>query len=111
MGLFDAFRRGGRRSHHVIGRISDEPKIAGDNGERYLVFHLEEMPDTEFRLRMLPTTPKRRKGDRVEISWAQEGSGTATVEMLTAAPDQEFARRRNEAYLQDIQAREMKDPQ
>jgi hypothetical protein len=111
MGLFDAFRRGGRRSRHVIGRISDEPKIAGDNGERYLVFHLEETPDTEFRLRMLPTTPKRRKGDRVEITWTQGENGTATVEMLSAAPDQEFARRRNEAYLQEIQARGMKDQQ
>ncbi len=109
MGLFDVFRRGGRHSHHVVGRISDDPKILGGNGSKYLVFHISEAPDTEFRLRMLPTTPKRRKGDRVELTWTQSEKGVAVVETLYAAPDHESVRRRNEAYLQGIQTRDTKE--
>jgi hypothetical protein len=110
MGLFDAIRRRGQRSHHLVGSISDDPTIIGDNGTRYLVFHVAEAPDTEFRLPMLPTTPKRRKGDRVELTWAQRQNGVAIVEALYASSSQESIRRRNEEYLKGIQDQDAKGP-
>jgi hypothetical protein len=67
-------------------------------------FHLEEVPGKEFRLRMLPTTPKRRRGDRVELTYAEDGAGIAWVEAMTAAPDAEATRRRNQEYLASIEA-------
>jgi len=73
MGLFDVFRRGGRRSSHLLGRIAYEPQVVGNNGVKYMVFHVAEAPGTEFRLTMLPTTPTRRKGDRVELTWSTQG--------------------------------------
>ncbi|HLJ61225.1 MAG TPA: hypothetical protein VKZ50_15975 [bacterium] len=109
MGLFDALRGRGQRSRRLVGRISDEPQLIGQNGVRYLVFHVAEAPHIEFRLTMLPTTQKRRKGDRVELTWSREDGGVAILEGLYAAPDWESVKRRNETYLQDIQAREAKD--
>ena len=109
MGLFDAFRRGGRGSHHVVGRISDDPQVVGDNGTRYLVFHISEAPDTEFRLKMLPTTPKRRRGDRVDLTWTPDANGIALVEALYAAPDPDAIRRRNEANMQGAMREGAKD--
>lgn len=105
MGLFDMFRRG-ERSKHVVGRITDDPQMIGQNGARYMVFHLAETPDLEFRLAMLPTTMRRRKGDRVELTWAPDKNGVAIVEALSAAPDRDSARRRNQEYLDSIQASE-----
>ena len=104
MGLFDRFRRG-ERSKLSVGRIADDPQIIGQNGAKYMVFRLAEMPGMEFRLVMLPTTMKRRKGDRVELTWALDKDGIAIVEALTAAPDREAARRRNEEYLDSIQGK------
>jgi len=105
MGLFERFRRGGR-SKHVVGRIIDDPQIIGQNGARYMVFHLAETPDVEFRLIMLPTTMKRRKGDRVELTWVQDKNGVGVVEVLSGAPDRESVRRRNEEYLGSIRGGE-----
>ena len=103
MGLFGVFRRGGRRSSHLLARIADEPQIVGNNGVRCMVFHVAEAPGIEFRLAMLPTTPKRRKGDRVELTWSTDKDGIAIVETLYSAPDRESVRRRNEEYLNTVQ--------
>jgi hypothetical protein len=51
---------------------------------------------------MLPTTPGRRMGDRVEMTWVLQGDGTAAVQTLYSAPDDGEIRRRNAAYLQRI---------
>lgn len=110
MGLFDALRHRGQRSHHLVGSISDEPQIIGENGTRYLVFHVAEAPDKEFRLSILPTTPKRRKGDRVELTWSENRDGIAIVEALYASSSQESIRRRNAEYLKGIQEQESKGP-
>lgn len=109
MGLKDLFRRGpGRRTMHMVGRIADDPQIITQDGVKYMVFHLAEAAETEFRLKMLPTTPKRRKGERVEITWVSNGSGPAQVEALHAAPDAEALRRRNEEYLHNIESQQTK---
>lgn len=105
MGLFDMFRRR-ERSKHVVGRIVDDPQVIGQNGARYMVFHLAETPGVEFRLAMLPTTMKRRKGDRVELTCAPDKDGIAIVEALSAAPDRDSARRRNQEYLSSIKGSE-----
>ncbi len=105
MGWFDRLRtRAGRRPVQVVARIADDPRITAENGSTYMVFHLEEVPGKEFRLRMLPTTPKRRRGDRVDVTYAEDGAGIASVEAMTAAPDAQAVRRRNQEYLSSIEA-------
>ncbi|HET7265501.1 MAG TPA: hypothetical protein VFL28_12590 [bacterium] len=105
MGWFDRLRVGaGRRPVQVVARIADDPKITAENGSTFMVFHLEEVPGKEFRLRMLPTTPKRRQGDRVDVTYTEVDAGIARVEGLTAAPDAQAVRRRNQEYLASIEA-------
>lgn len=105
MGWFDTLRgRAGRRSMQLVAHIADDPQMITQNGTTYMVFHLEEAPGKEFRLRMLPTTPKRRLGDRVEVTYSDEGGAIARVEAVTAAPDAQATRRRNAAYLASIEA-------
>jgi hypothetical protein len=107
MGFKDLFQKGaGRRTTHVVGHIADDPQVVTLDGTKYMVFHLEEAAGTEFHLKMLPTTPKRRKGDRVEITWASNGDGPALVEALYAAPDSEALRRRNQEYLHNIESQQ-----
>jgi len=108
MGLFRMFRRG-ERSKQMVGRIADDPQIIGHNGAKYMVFRLNEMPEMELRLVMLPTTMKRHKGDRVEITWAPDKDGLAIVEAVSAAPDRDSVRRRNAEYLNSIQDRTSND--
>jgi len=72
--------------------------VSEEHGSRYLVFHLREVPDVAFRLKMFPTTPRRHRGDRVEIGFTQT-NGIGMVESLFAAPDPDVARRRHKEYL------------
>lgn len=96
MGLMDLFRgRPSGRLSHLVGRIADDPQVVVEEGTRYMVFCLVEVPETTFKVKMLPTTPKRRKGDRVELTYRSSSGGIAEVETLYAAPDSGFARRRD----------------
>ena len=105
MGLFDSLRaRAGRRAAQVVGRIADDPQIVAEGSVRYMSFHLEEVPGREFRIKMLPTTPKRRKGDRLDVSYQDGPGGIALIEMMSAAPDTDATRRRNQEYLASIEA-------
>jgi hypothetical protein len=105
MGLFDILRaRSGQRSVRLVGRIAGEPQTMVQTGGSYMVFHLEETGAKEFRLRILPTTPKRRVGDRVDLTYHEGADNIAWVEGLTAAPDAEALRRRNQEYLASIEA-------
>lgn len=111
MGIFDRFHRATRRSVHFIGHIAEDPQIVGQNDRTHavMVFHVAEMPDTQFRLKMLPTTSKRRKGDRVELTWTPTDDGTAMVETMYSAPDPDAIRRRNDEYLRDISAQDARE--
>jgi hypothetical protein len=106
MGVFDGLRaRAARRPVQLIGRIADDPQfVSEDGGLRYMSFHLEEVPGREFRIKMLPTTPKRRKGDRLDLSYRDGPDGIAWVDMMTGAPDAEASRRRNQEYLANVEA-------
>ncbi|HLY22978.1 MAG TPA: hypothetical protein VKT83_10975 [bacterium] len=105
MGLFDMLRaRSGHRPVQLIGRIADEPQLATHDGVKYMVFHLEEGSGKEFRLKMLPTTPKRRRGERVDLTYHDDAAGIAWVDAMTAAPDADATRRRNQEYLASIEA-------
>lgn len=105
MGLFDMLRaRSGNRPAHLIARIADEPQMTLHGGNTYMTFHLEETSGKEFRLKMLPTTPKRRRGERVDLTYHEDAAGIAWVDALTAAPDAEATRRRNQEYLASIEA-------
>jgi len=105
MGLFGMLRaRSGRRSVRLVGRIAGEPQTMMQAGGSYMVFRLEETGAKEFRLRILPTTPKRHGGDRVDLTYHDGADGIAWVEGLTAAPDAEALRRRNQEYLATIEA-------
>ena len=104
MGLLDMLRaRSGHRPVQLVARIADDPQIATHGGATYMVFHLEEASGKEFRLKMLPTTPKRRRGERVDLTYHDE-DGIAWVDAMTAAPDAEATRRRNQEYLASIEA-------
>lgn len=106
MGLFEKLRaRSGHRPVQLVGRIADEPQFATYDGMKYLVFHLEEASGKEFRLKMLPTTPKRRRGERVDLTYHEDTAGIAWVDAMTAAPDADATRRRNQEYLASIEAR------
>jgi hypothetical protein len=98
--------RSGQRSVRLVGRIAAEPQTMALAGGNYMIFRLEETGAKEFRLRILPTTPKRRGGDRVELTYQEDTDGIAWVEALTAAPDAQAVRRRNQEYLASIEARQ-----
>ena len=97
-------RKGRGRPVHLIGHIADVPQFVTEGGATYMVFHLREEEGTELRLKVLPTTPKRRQGDCVEVTFVQEEAGRAVVESLTAVTDPLTTRRRNEEYLKQIEA-------
>jgi len=102
MGLSGLFHRGAKHAVvHLVGRITETPTFLDHEGP-YMVFRLDETPDLEFHLKMLPTTLKRHRGDRVEITYARRDDGTAVVETLSAAFDPTAARRRNAEYLQTL---------
>ena len=87
MGVFDLLRRkSSPRSTRMVGCIVDPPQIVLENGEKYLVFRLAEVAGTEFRLKMFPMTPQRRKGDWVELTYSASTNGTVTVETLHGVP-------------------------
>jgi len=69
----------------IAGHIADTPQIILEHGEKYMTFHLAEAGETEFRLKMLPTTPMRRRGDRVVVTFAPDDDGAVKVEALYAA--------------------------
>lgn len=105
MGLFDMLRaRSGRRPVQIVSRIVDDPQIASLDGGRYMIFHLEDPAGKEFRLKMLPTTLRRRAGERVNLTYHEDAAGIAWVDGLTAAPDPDATRRRNQEYLASIEA-------
>ena len=99
-------RKGRVRPVHLIGHIADVPRYVTEAGATYMVFHLREEEGTELRLKLLPTTPKRRQGDCVELTFIREEAGRAVVEALTAVTDTLTTRRRNEEYLKQIEASE-----
>ena len=100
--------RSGRHSVRVVGRIAAEPQVVASTGGSCMVFRLQETGAKEFRLKILPTTPKRRAGDRVDLTYQDGADGVAWVEGLTGAPDPEAIRRRNQEYLASIQASEVR---
>lgn len=109
MGLMDLFRRRARHSTtHLVGHIADDPQIISCEGSKYMVFHLAEAAGTDFRLKMLPTTPSRRRGDRVEVTWTPNGVGPARVDSLYSAPDAAEIRRRNQRYLSSLESQDGK---
>jgi len=87
----------------VPGR-ADPEDCPADRSDHYMSFHLEEVLGREFRIKMLPTTPKRRKGDRLDVSYQDGSGGIALIEMMSAAPDADATRRRNQEYLASIEA-------
>ena len=97
-------RKGRARPVHLIGHIADAPQYVTEAGATYMVFHIREEEGTELRLKVLPTTPKRRQGDCVEITFVRQDAGRAVVESLTAVMDTLTTRRRNEEYLKQIEA-------
>ena len=112
MSVFNLFHRPGLQSVHLIGHIADDPEIGAPDALRntVMVFHIAEADGIEFRLKMLPTTPKRRKGDRVELTGTRTDDGTVNVEtMYPAAPDPDAIRRRNAQYLHDIKEQDAKE--
>jgi hypothetical protein len=107
MGIFDRFHHAAHRSVHLIGHIADDPQVVGKRNEvkgAVMVFHIAEAAGIEFRLTMLPTTPQRRKGERVELTWTPAADGTAVVETMYSTPDPDAIRRRHDEYLRDIAA-------
>ncbi len=111
MRLFDFLHRADRRSVHLIGHIADDPQVVGPDARAHsvMVFHVAEAAGIEFRLTMLPTTPKRRKGDRVELTGTRQDEGTVIVDMLSSAPDLDAIRRRNAQYLHDVLAQDARE--
>lgn len=100
MRLFDFLhRRLATREVHMVGHIAGDPCVISNNGTRFMVFHLEEVPGTVFHLKMLPTTPKRHSGDRVEITFPQTNETTVFVESVLASADVEVIRGKNAACL------------
>lgn len=66
------------------------------------MFRLVEAQDKGFRLKMFPTTPTRRRGDRVEIVFLPDGGAAVMVDSVFAAPDAEEQRRRRKEYLASL---------
>jgi hypothetical protein len=102
MGLFGWLRGKSRERVRTIGHIADPPTFMSENGAQFMVFRLMEMPDTEFRLRMFPLTPKRHQGDLVELVYEASPGHAVMVESLLAAPSEEARRRKNREYLDAI---------
>jgi len=111
MGVFDRFHRAGPQSVHLIGHIADDPEIGPPDALRntVMVFHIAEAAGIEFHLKMLPTTPKRRKGDCVELTGTRTDDGTVNVETMYPAPDPDAIRRRNAQYLHDIKEQDARE--
>lgn len=111
MGVFDRFHHTGPQSVHLIGHIADDPQMGAPDAFRItvMIFHLVEAPGTKFRLKMLPTTPRRRKGDRVELTGARADDGTVVVETMYSAHDPDAIRRRNAQYLHDIHEQDARE--
>jgi len=90
MGWFGFLKgNGARRSERVTGHICETPEIAVQDGSKYLVFRLAEVPDTVFHIEMFPLTPRRRAGDFVEVVFTPNAaaSGPVTVETVIGLPD------------------------
>jgi len=86
VGFLDVLRgRPERQPMEIIGHIAQTPKIILDNGQKYIVFSLTEAAETEFRLRVLPTTPIRRKGDRVIVTYDSDNDGVVIAAAMHAA--------------------------
>jgi hypothetical protein len=103
MGMGDWWRgRKNGRPARLIGHVTEAPRQVTENGATYMLFRLREADGTEFRLKMLPTTPKRHEGDCVEVTYVRMGEGRAVVEAMTAVRDPAATRRRNEEYLKQI---------
>jgi hypothetical protein len=100
MRILGGLRRFSHGTMRIVGHIADEPAVTEENGTRYLVFHLSEVPGVVFRLKMFPTTPRRHQGDRVEVGFTQT-DGVGTVESLFAAPDPDVVRKRRKEHLAD----------
>jgi hypothetical protein len=105
MRIVDRLRKISHGTTRVVGHIADEPTVSEENGSRYLVFHLREIPDVAFRLKIFPTTPRRHQGDRVQVGFTQI-DGVGMVESLFAAPDPDVARKRRKESLADISTRD-----
>lgn len=102
MGLLSWWRGRSAPQRRTIGHIADPPTFVAENGAEYMVFHLTEVPNTDFRLRMFPLTPKRQQGDLVELVCGPQRGSVVTVESLLAAPSEEARRRKNREYLDAI---------
>ncbi len=113
MNLSRFFPHRGTERHHLVGHIADVPQIVEqlDPPGKIMVFHIAEAAGLEFHLTMLPTTPARHKGDRVELTWTQETHGAAIVDSLYSAPDIGEIRRRNAEYLHKILESDAHAPQ
>lgn len=86
MGLFGILRGKDKQpSLHIAGHLAGRPQIVVQDGEKYIVFRLTEVEGTEFRLKMLPTTLVRWRGDHVEVIYTSAVNGTATVESVLRA--------------------------
>lgn len=110
MRLTDLLRRARRRPVvRLVGHLADDPLTVNENNVRYLVFRLVEAQDKEFRLKMFPTTPKHRRGDRVEIVFLPDGGAAVMVDSVFAAPDAEEQRRRRKEYLASLLVHRPKD--
>lgn len=103
MRLLHVLRRArGTPSIRLVGHIAADPQIVTADGAAYLAFRLVEAPDAEFRLKLFPTTPKRHRGDRVEVTYHSNGGLVIMVESLFAVPDAAVLRRRRREYLADL---------
>ncbi len=113
MNLSRFFPHRGAEGHHLVGHIADVPRVVEqlDPPAKIMVFHIAEAANLEFHLTMLPTTPARHKGDRVELVWTRETRGTAIVDTLYSAPDIGEIRRRNAEYLHKIVESASRGPQ
>ena len=86
----------------LAGHLADDPQTVNERGASYLVFRLVETEDMEFRLKLFPTTPKRHRGDRVEIIFQPDGGPAVMVDSMFAAPDAQGLRRRHREYLASV---------
>ncbi len=103
MKLWNALRARRRRRHtHLIGQIAEAPTIVQQYDVPYMVFHVSEAPGIEFSPANVSNDPEaqsgRPRGDLLHVP----RRGTAEVESLLAAPDEETMRQRHRDYLTRI---------
>ncbi len=85
VGFLEVLRgRAVRQPMEIIGHMAETPRIILDNGRKYMVFSLTEAAETEFRLKVLPTTPMRRKGDRVVVTYDADNDGVVIADAMHA---------------------------